>query len=369
MLLLSPSCVHATVNTPAEATAARVARLAVAGSLPRVIGGSASALPFSRPAQRSLRVVACTLAEPPKAVLLFEVLQSVSLPPRTAPIAPGWSDSCRTGFAPAGKQRLPRRTTAHELGSEFDLERILNHGYLPRIYESGRPAARLDAYVSDYLREEIAAEGLVRNLPSFSDFLDAAALSDGGIVSYTNIARDCGVSNKTVKEYFQILEDTLIGSWLPAYRKRVKRRLAMSPKFYFADVGVVNSLARRGKLRPGSELFGKAFENWVHHELRSYLAYSRPSSALAYWRLPSGLEVDFMVDDMDLAVEAKASSRIHSGHLRGLRALAQEMPHRIRRVVVCLEPKPWRTDDGIAVLPAPDFVERLWGGRLTESRG
>lgn len=259
--------------------------------------------------------------------------------------------------------------TAHELGSEFDLERILNHGYLPRIYESGRPAARLDAYVSDYLREEIAAEGLVRNLPSFSDFLDAAALSDGGIVSYTNIARDCGVSNKTVKEYFQILEDTLIGSWLPAYRKRVKRRLAMSPKFYFADVGVVNSLARRGKLRPGSELFGKAFENWVHHELRSYLAYSRPSSALAYWRLPSGLEVDFIVDDMDLAVEAKASSRIHSGHLRGLKALAQEMPHRIRRVVVCLEPNPWRTDDGIAVLPAPDFVERLWGGRLTESRG
>ena len=258
--------------------------------------------------------------------------------------------------------------TAHELGSAFDLERILNHGYLPRIYESGRPAERLDAYVSDYLREEIAAEGLVRNLPSFSDFLDAASLSDGSIVNYTNIARDCGVSNNTSKGYFQILEDTLIGCWLPAYRKRVKRRLAVAPKFYFADVGVVNSLARRGQLRPGSELFGKAFENWVHHELRSYLAYSRPNSTLAYWRLQSGLEVDFVVDDVDLAVEAKASFRIHSGHLKGLKALAQELPRGMRRVVVCLDRRPWRTDDGIEILPAVEFAERLWSGGLTDNR-
>ncbi len=257
--------------------------------------------------------------------------------------------------------------TAHELGSAFDLERILNHGYLPRIYESDRPAERLDAYVSDYLREEIAAEGLVRNLPSFSDFLDVAALSDGSIVSYTSIARDCGVSNKTAKGYFQILEDTLIGAWLPAYRKRAKRRLAVSPKFYFADVGVVNSLARRGQVRPGSELFGKAFENWVHHEIRSYLAYRRSSSALAYWRLPSGLEVDFVIGHIDLAVEAKASSRIHSGHLRGLKALEQELAVSTRRVVVCLETKPWRTADGIEILPALEFAERLWGGDLLES--
>ena len=257
--------------------------------------------------------------------------------------------------------------TAHELGSAFDLERILNHAYLPRIYESGRHAERLEAYVSDNSREEVAAEGPVRSLPSFSELLDAASLSDDSTVSYTNVARDCGVSSNTVKGYFQILEDTLIGSWLPAYRKRVKRRLATSPKFYFADVGVVNALARRGQLRPGSELFGKAFENWVHHELRSYLTYSRLTSALSYWRLPSGLEVDFVVGDMDLVVEAKASSRIHSGHLRGLNALAREQVSPTRRIVVCLEPKPWRTDDGIEVLPALEFAERLWDGRLTAS--
>lgn len=259
--------------------------------------------------------------------------------------------------------------TAHELGSAFDLVRVLNHGYMPRIYESALPAERLDAYVSDYLIEEVATGGLGRSLPSFSDFLEAASLGDGGIVNYTNIARDCGVSNRTIKGYFQILEDTFLGSWLPAYRKRVKRRLALSPKFYFSDVGVVNSLARRGQLRPGTELFGKAFENWVHHEIRSYLACSRPNSTLAYWRLPSGLEVDFVVDDIDLAVEAKASSRIHSGHLKGLKALAQELPNVARRVVVCLDRKPWRTDDGIEILPAHEFVERLWSGRLTESRG
>ncbi len=180
--------------------------------------------------------------------------------------------------------------------------------------------------------------------------------------------RDCGVSNKTVKGYFQILEDTLIGSWLPAYRKRMKRRLAVSPKFYFADVGVVNSLTRRGQLRPGSEWLGKAFENWVNHELRSYLAYCRPNSALAHWRLPSGLDVDFVVDDMDLAVEANAGSRAHDGHLKGLRALAQKQPRMTRRVVVCLERRPWRTDDGTEILPVLEFAERLWSGGLTDNR-
>ena len=161
--------------------------------------------------------------------------------------------------------------TAGELGSDFDLDRMLNHGYLPRMYESSRPRRMLDAYVADYLREEIAAEGLVRNLPAFADFLDAAALRDGEMVNFSNIARECGVSNPTAKGYFGILEDTLLGKWLPAYRKRRKRRLIGSPKFYFADVGVVNRLARRGALSPGSELYGKAFENWVFHELSAFV--------------------------------------------------------------------------------------------------
>ena len=254
--------------------------------------------------------------------------------------------------------------TAGELGNEFDLSRMLNHGYLPRMYEADRPARRLDAYVSDYLKEEVAAEGLVRNLPAFAGFLDAAALCDGEMINFSNIAGDCGVSNPTAKAYFGILEDTLLGRWLPAWRKRRKRRLIHAPKFYFFDVGVVNRLARRGLLVPGSELYGRAFENWVFHELSAFRAYRVPDEELSYWRLAGGTEVDFVLGDMRVAVEAKASARIGSIHLRGLRSLAGEHPEAGRRIVVCLEPRARRTDDGIDILPARDFVRRLRHGDL-----
>ena len=254
--------------------------------------------------------------------------------------------------------------TADELGDEFDLSRMLNHGYLPRMYEADRPARRLDAYIADYLKEEIAAEGLVRNLPGFSGFMDAAALCDGELINFSNIASDCAVSSPTAKAYFGILEDTLLGRWLPAWRRRRKRRLIHAPKFYFFDVGVVNRLARRGPLAPGSELYGKALENWVFHELSAFRAYRSPENALSYWRLAGGTEVDFVLGDMRLAVEAKASPRIASTHLRGLRSLAVEHPEVGRRVVVCLEPRARRTDDGIDILPAAVFVRRLWRGDL-----
>ena len=254
--------------------------------------------------------------------------------------------------------------TAGELGSDFDLTRLLNHGYLPRLYEAARPTRFLDAYISDYLKEEVVAEGLVRNLPAFSSFLDAAALCDGEMINFSNIANDCAVSSHTVKSYFGILEDTLLGSWLPAYRKRRKRRLIQAPKFYFHDVGIVNRLARRGTLAPRSEMYGKAFENWVFHELSACRAYRELDLELSYWRLAGGTEVDFVLGDMRLAVEAKASARITPNHLRGLRSLAEEHPQVGQRIVVCLEPRPRRTDDGIDILPAQVFVDRLWSRGL-----
>ena len=241
---------------------------------------------------------------------------------------------------------------------------MLNHGYLPRMYEAERPARRLDAYVADYLKAEVAAEGLGRNLPAFSGFLDAAALCDGEMINFSNIASDCAVSSPTAKAYFGILEDTLLGRWLPAWRKRRKRRLIRASKFYFFDVGVVNRLARRGPLVSGSELYGRAFENWVFHELSAFRAYRSPDLDLFYWGLAGGTEVDFVLGDMRLAVEAKASARIASHHLRGLRSLASEHPDTGRRVVVCLEPRARRTDDRIDILPAKDFVRRLWHGEL-----
>jgi predicted AAA+ superfamily ATPase len=256
-----------------------------------------------------------------------------------------------------------------EIGPEFDPARMLNHGYLPRHYLGSAPGAMLRAYVDDYLKEEIAAEGLVRHLPTFSGFLQAAVLSDTELVNFASIARDCGASAPTVKEYFQILVDTLLGRWLPAYRRRPKRRVIQAPKFYFADVGVVNLLARRGPLQPGSELFGKAFENWVGHELTAYRAYRNTFDDLAYWRLASGIEVDFVIDAAEVAVEAKASANVHRDHLVGLRELAREYPRVKRRIVVSLESRPRRTEDGIDILPAVVFAERLWAGEIVGGRG
>ena len=255
--------------------------------------------------------------------------------------------------------------TASELRSDFDLDRVLNHGYLPRAFESARPGRLLEAYIADYLKEEVAAEGLVRSLPTFSEFLDVASLSDGEIVNFSNIARECGVSSPTAKSYFEILVDTLLGRWIPSYRKRPKRRVIQAPRFYFADVGVVNRLARRGDVLAGSESYGKAFENWVCHELTAYVSYRRYDGELYHWRLASGIEVDFILGDMETAIEAKSSEAIRSHHLKGLRSLAEDHPEVGRRVVVCRESKARVTDDGIEILPVPVFIERLWTDRLT----
>lgn len=256
-----------------------------------------------------------------------------------------------------------------ELGRDFELTRMLNHGYLPRHYlaaDSGAYAhpRLIKAYVQDYLKEEVLAEALIRSLPAFSAFLSAAALSDGDLVNAANIARDCAVSAPTVREYFQILVDTLLGRWVPAYAKRPKRRVISSPKFYFADVGVVNHLARRGRVEPGGELFGKAFENWICHELHAHREYTGADHDISYWRLPSGIEVDFLLTPAWVAVEAKAVDHPSSDHLRGLRELARDQPAVKRRILVCLERRARRTEDGIEILPYRRFVEALWGGEL-----
>jgi predicted AAA+ superfamily ATPase len=254
--------------------------------------------------------------------------------------------------------------TAAEIGREFDLNRILNHGYLPTMYLADRPQRLLNSYVADYLKEEVAAEGLVRNLPVFSEFLNAASLSDAELVNFSTIARDCGVSSPTIRGYFQILEDTLLGRWLPAYVRRPKRRVIAAPKFFFADIGIVNQLAKRGELRPGSELYGKAFENWVFHELSAHNAYAEAFARLSYWRLASGIEVDFIINDMQAAIEAKATAKVTVDHIKGLRALAQDHPRVKQCLIVCLEPKSRRTKDGILIVPVGDFCKLLKSGEL-----
>jgi predicted AAA+ superfamily ATPase len=252
--------------------------------------------------------------------------------------------------------------TSAEIGRPFDLCRMLNHGYLPRHYLADASARPLRAYIESYLKEEAPLSGRTRSLRAFSGFLTAVALTDAELVNYATIARECGVSAPTAREYFQVLVDTRLGRFLPAFTKRPKRRVIGAPKFFLADVGMVNTLARRGALAAGSELFGKAFENWIFHELTAASHYRERYMELSYWRLASGIEVDFVIGDMRCAIEAKAVARVTSDHLKGLRQLAVDQPGVRRRVVASLEPSPRLTEDGIEVLPWKVFLDRLWSG-------
>ncbi|MBI5139160.1 DUF4143 domain-containing protein, partial [Candidatus Nomurabacteria bacterium] len=198
----------------------------------------------------------------------------------------------------------------------------------------------------------------------FSNFLTAAALTDTEMVNFTNIASDCGVSSNTVKAYFDILCDTYLGSFLPAFRKRMKRKIIETPKFYFFDVGVVNYLAKRKNLEPGNELFGKAFENWIFHELKAYDSYQQKFSNFSYWRLASGTEVDFIVNDMEVAIEAKSRERIDNVHLKGIRELKKDHPELKKTYLVCLDNTPRITQDDILILPVKDFISKLWSGEI-----
>jgi uncharacterized protein len=249
-----------------------------------------------------------------------------------------------------------------EFAEDFDLDRVINRGILPAHYLSSHYKDFLAAYVGDYLKEEVAAEGLVRNLPAFANFLHSASFSDSEILVYKNIASDCGVSLNTVRSYFQILEDTLIGRHLPAYTARAKRKVIHAPKFYYFNVALVNHLAKRGDIQQGSTEFGKAFENWIFHELTAYNAYEKRSSELSYWRLAdSGAEVDFIVDDLKIAIEVKGKKNVQNADLKGLRELEKEHPNtNLKRIVVCLEPAPRKTEDGIMILPYREFLRQLW---------
>lgn len=254
--------------------------------------------------------------------------------------------------------------SAHELGERFDLERILNTGPLPPHYLADTPTERIAAYVDLYLKEEILDEGLTRRLPVFASFLRAAAIGDTEVTNFTNIARECGVAATTVRGYYEILEDTLVGAFVPAFTRRATRRVQHAPKFYFRDVGVVNHLVGRGPVAVGTEAFGKAFENWVFHEISVHARRTSIPYDIAYWRLSSGIEVDFVLGDAQVAIEVKGRTRLHSRDTRHLEEFRIEHPNVGQRIVVCAEPVPRVTDTGVRVLPYRDFVAALWSGEV-----
>ena len=196
--------------------------------------------------------------------------------------------------------------TTKELG-EYRLERILNHDLIPLHYAEDDPERSLRSYVLDYIEQEVRAEALTRNIPAFARFLEAVAATHGRLINYSNIARDCGVTSKTVREYYQILQDTLLGHTLEPWRKKKSRRLIETAKFYLFDVGVVRALSGMRLIQGGTEEFGRAFEHFLIEEIRAYLAYQEKFLPLAYWRTSTGLEVDLVIGDLGLAIEVKAS--------------------------------------------------------------
>ncbi|MBA7709525.1 hypothetical protein ES703_118444 [subsurface metagenome] len=250
--------------------------------------------------------------------------------------------------------------------TDLTLSRALTSGLLPRHYLADDSFRLLQSYVGDYLREEIAAEALTRNIPAFSRFLEVAALTNGELVNYSNIARECGLSAPTVQSYFQILEDTLIGSFLPTFRHRMKRRTIGAPKFYFFDVGIVGSIVRRGRVLAGSELFGRAFEHFLYMELRAHSSYSGLFYPISFWRTASGFEVDFILGDHQVAIEVKATERAQSAHLKGLRAFKEEIKAK-DYLLITQDPRPRNTDDGIQIVPWRRFLGRLWNGDIIRS--
>jgi predicted AAA+ superfamily ATPase len=244
----------------------------------------------------------------------------------------------------------------------FDLARALNNGLLPRHYTIANAKRRTAAYIGSYLRDEIAAEARLRNVATFGRFLEAAALTNGEIVNYTNIASDMGVSAPTVKEYFQILEDTLLGRYLPSFQKKPKRRVVHAPKFYFFDVGIANSLLKRGNIEFGTEIFGKVFEHFIYQEIYAHSRYSDLNYPIKYWRTTSQIEIDFILGDHEVAVEVKSAQTINGRHLKGLKAFAEEYSVK-KLIVVSHEPQP-RLVDNILLLPWQFFLQRLWNGDI-----
>lgn len=245
---------------------------------------------------------------------------------------------------------------------DFDLDRALNNGMLPRHYLVSDATRRLSGYVGNYLQTEIVEEALVRNLQSFTRFLDAAALTSGEMLVYNNVASDCGVSAVTAKAYFEILIDTLFGFMIPAYTKVMKRRLIQAPKFYLFDVGVTNYLLKRSHLKQGSPEYGHAFEHFIMQELVAYFGYNQYDNVISYWRTNSGIEVDAVLGDADVAIEIKSSTEVKDSQMKGLKSFSDDYPQ-ARLIVVSLD-KYRRRKENIEIIPVREFLTDLWLGKI-----
>ncbi|MDF1759411.1 MAG: AAA family ATPase [Coxiellaceae bacterium] len=250
-----------------------------------------------------------------------------------------------------------------EIG-EVDLLKAFNNGLLPPHYLATQPQRRLQSYLEDYLTQEIKEEGLVRNLPQFARFLDSLAFTNGEMVKYSNIARDCGVDAKTVQNYFEILVDTLLGYYVMPYAKRVSRDIIrQTPKFYLFDVGVANYLAKKQINQLKGPDAGKSLEQFILMELTAYKGLREKRFDICYWRTKTGLEVDFVLNAGEIAIEVKIKNLLEKSDIKGLIAFCNE--HHPKQAIVVSQDQQRRKiiiDDHthIDVIPWREFLKLLW---------
>lgn len=240
--------------------------------------------------------------------------------------------------------------------TDFDLLKYLNVGGLPHIYLSLHPQNELKAYIHLYLKQEVMAEALTRKIEYFLNFLDIISINNGEELHYQGLSNDSGVPARTIQNYVQILEDTLLGFQLKPYIKTKKRKAITRSKFYLFDLGVANYLSKRGQILDKSELFGKAFEHFIVREIKSILEYRQIDVELFYWRSTSQQEVDLIIGN-SIAIEIKSTEKTNESHCKGLRALREE--GQIKRYVVVSNDQLEREIDGFEFIYWKNFIQQM----------
>lgn len=253
-----------------------------------------------------------------------------------------------------------------ELDFDLDVERALAYGMLPMAVTGEDPADYLRTCAETYLMQEVQAEALTRNLGAFARFLEIAARQNAQATNATSIARDAGIDRRTVQSHFEILSDTLVGFWLPAWKLKAATKQVRQSKFYFFDAGVARALSGRLPYAPSQEEAGPLLETFVLNEIRAFLSYSGRHYRPCYWRSYDNAEVDVLCETAAgfAAIEIKAAGRWDRRFNRGLRRVREHLGERATTCYgVHLGPRPARWDD-VQVLPVLDFLERLWNGEV-----
>jgi predicted AAA+ superfamily ATPase len=318
------------------------------------------------------------LAKPPAELKEPIILDEVQKVPQVLDEVQGLIENHRLRFVLCGSSaRKLKRGQANLLGGrawrfemhplvsaevpKLDLLQALNRGLIPAHYQQEEYRRSLRAYLQDYLKEEVFAEGLTRNVGAFSRFFDAVGYSHGELINYSNIARDCGVDAKTVKEYYQILVDTLLGSFVEPFKRRQSRQvIGKAPKFYLFDVGVAGAMCQRNITEPKGEQFSRALEHFIHMEVLAYRSYQDLDYPINFWRTKSGLEVDFILAGGEVAIEVKGADRVSEPDLRALSSFVEEF--KPKHSLLVYTGKEERLLGKVRAIPWRMFLSKLWAG-------